>query len=222
MVDRGHGRIVFQRRIRGTLATVEPVDDKEEDGVQLNVSVLRGAAHRYDQTLDKTLRSAVVPYGYTVTIWASGAYLISLRGIPGLWEAFAFVAGALAAFGLLSALSQRRPGTPVDTIAPPIHPDSSHPIFAAGLHIAAVGLAFLAAGVVDELLGNAAWFFGSFAVTLIYLSIASAELAIAVELNQRRVGPRRAATAARRAVSWRRRPEQAEEPAAKRPTTGRR
>lgn len=169
----------------------------------LDPSVLRGAAHRYNQTLDKTLRSAVVPYGYTVTVWASGAYLISLRGVPGLWEAFAFVAGALAAFGLLSAFSQRRPGRPGDTIAPPIHPDSAHPIFAAGLHIAAVGLAFGAASGIDSALGNASWFFGSFAVTVIYLAIASAELAFAVELNQRQIGVARAAAVARRAV-WRR------------------
>lgn len=170
----------------------------------LDPSVLRGAGHRFNQTLDKTLRSAVVPYGYTVTIWASGAYLIHLRGVPGLFEAFAFVAGALGAFGLLSAFSQRRPGDPASTVAPPIHPDSSHPIFAAGLHIAAVGLAFLAAGVIDRAFGDVGWFFGSFAVTLIYLSIASAELAIAVELNQRQIGVRRAAGAARRAIVWRR------------------
>ena len=35
--------------------------------------VLRGAAGRYGPRLDNTLRSAVVPYGYTVTISASGA-----------------------------------------------------------------------------------------------------------------------------------------------------
>lgn len=191
---------------------MEPGANEEQDAGPLDASVIRGAVHRYDQTLDKTLRSAVVPYGYTVTVWASGAYLISLRGVPGLFEAFAFVAGALAAFGTLSALSQRHPGTPGNTVAPPIHPDSSHPIFAAGLHIAAVGLAFGAAGAVDGLLGNAAWFFGSFAVTLIYLSIASAELAIAVEMNQRKIGMGRAAQVARRAAAWRRRSNPPEQP----------
>lgn len=61
--------------------------------------MLRGAAGRYGPTLDNTLRSAVVPYGYMVTIWASGAYLISLRGIPNGWQAFAFVTGAMLPSG---------------------------------------------------------------------------------------------------------------------------
>jgi hypothetical protein len=161
-------------------------------------SVLRGAASRYEGTLDKTLRSAVIPYGYTVTIWASGAYLISLRGIPNGWQAFAFVAGATLAFGVLATISQRLPGADSDLVAPPIHPDSRNPIFAAGLHIAAVGIAFAAATLVDGLLLDFAWFFGSFAVTMIYLLVASAELAIAIELNQREIGLHRARRVVRR------------------------
>lgn len=160
--------------------------------------MLRGAAARYEGTLDKTLRSAVIPYGYTVTIWASGAYLISLRGIPNGWQAFAFVAGATLAFGVLTTVSQRLPGADPDLVAPPIHPDSRNPIFASGLHIAAVGIAFAAATLVDSLLLDWAWFFGSFAVTIIYLLVASAELAIATELNQREIGLRRAGGAVRR------------------------
>lgn len=190
----GDRQILFGCGLPATLAAVEPAAEQQNGSAKarpLDRSVIRGAGHRYGITLDKTLRSAVVPYGYTVTIWASGAYLISLRGVPGAVEAFCFVAGALAAFGILASLSQRQPNVPRgDTIAPPIHPDSSHPIFAAGLHIAAVGLAFAAAALVDELLGTAAWFFGSFAVTLIYLSIASAELAIAVEMHQREIAIR--------------------------------
>lgn len=160
--------------------------------------MLRAAAARFAGTLDKTLRSAVIPYGYTVTIWASGAYLISLQGLPSGIEAFAFVAGATLAFGVLASLSQRRPGSIEEPMVAPIHPDSRHPLFAAGLHIAAVGLAFGAATLIDSALGNFAWFLGSFAVTFIYLLIASAELAISVELNQREIGLRRARVIVRR------------------------
>ena len=163
----------------------------------LDVSVIRGAGRRYGPTLDKTMRSAVIPYGYTVTVWASGAYLINLRGVPGMWEAFAFVTGAMAAFGVLSWISQHSQAA-VEMTTRAVPPDSSRPIFAAGLHIAAVGCAFAAATLVDSLLGEAAWFFGSFSVTLIYLSIATAELAIAVELSQRDIGVERARIIARR------------------------
>ncbi len=155
--------------------------------------MIRGATRRYDSTLDGTLRSAVIPYGYTVTIWAAGAYLIGLRGLPGLLEAFAFVSGALIAFALLASYSQRRLEGRAGESSPDIHPETSHPIFAAGLHILAVGLALLAAWAVDETLGRGAWFFCSFAVTLIYLTLASLELAFAIEMRQREIGLRSSA-----------------------------
>jgi hypothetical protein len=159
--------------------------------------VLRGAAGRYGPTLDNTLRSAVVPYGYTVTIWASGAYLISLRGIPNGWQAFAFVTGAMLAFGALAWLSQKLPGRKASALSP-LHPDSSHPILASGVHIAAVGIAFGVATLVDRALEDYAWFVGSFAITFIYLLVASGELALAVEISERRVGLQRARLLRRR------------------------
>lgn len=152
--------------------------------------MIRASAQRYDQILDMTLRSAVVPYGYTVTIWAAGAYLISKRGFPSVFEAFAFVSGAILAFAVLTAISQRR-HRPAPEDAPDrtiLHPESSHPIFAAGLHIAAVGLALGCAALIDISLGQGAWVLTSFAVTSIYLAIASAELAIAIELRRREIG----------------------------------
>ena len=79
-----------------------------------------------------------------------------------------------------------------------MQPESRHPIFAAGLHVAAVGLAIGAATLIDSALRDFAWFLGSFAVTLIYLMIASAELAISVELNEREIGLRRARGLVRR------------------------
>ena len=162
--------------------------------------MLRGAGERWDQTLDKTLRSAVIPYGYTVTVWSTGAYLVHLRGIPSGLEAFAFVCGAIIAFAILATISQRRSGSgDLMTNEPlPIHPDSSHPIFVAGLHIFAVGIAFGGASLVDSSLGNAAWFFGSFVVTLLYLSLSSLELALAIEMHRRQIGLGRARVIVRR------------------------
>lgn len=149
-----------------------------------------------------TLRSAVVPYGYTVTIWAAGAYLIRQRGFPTVFEAFAFVTGAILAFAVLTAISQRRhrPGERgvSENAAPGLHPEPAHPIFAAGLHIAAVGLALGCAALIDTHLSHAAWLFAPFAVTSIYLAIASAELAIAIELRQREIGLRSARVIVRR------------------------
>lgn len=159
---------------------------------RIDASVIRAAAARFDGTLDHTLRSAVVPYGYTVTIWASGAYLISERGLPNLVEVFAFVSGAMLAFALLSAFAQGRESAAGAGQRSRLHPESAHPLLAAGLHIAAVGLALGVASLIDTQLGDFAWFAGSLAVTLIYLSIASAELALAFELRERELGLRAA------------------------------
>ncbi len=166
----------------------------------LDPGVLRAASRRWEGTLDKTLRAAVIPYGYTVTTWATGAYLVGEQGLPSAFEGFIFVCGAIVAFALLSALSARIAG-PRELVATepiPIHPDSTHPIVVAGFHIFAIGIAFAAAAAVDELFGNAAWFFGSFAVTIIYLALSSFELAVAIEMHRREIGLRRARVIVRR------------------------
>jgi hypothetical protein len=150
----------------------------------LDPSLFRAAADRWEGALDSTLRSSVIPYGYTVTIWAAGAYLINLQGTPNLAQAFMFVSGAILAFACLAALSHRLPpGKPI--VSSQFRPDPSHPIFAAGLHIAAVGLALGAATTVEALTGGIAWLLAPFAATTIYLGAASAELAIAIELQRR-------------------------------------
>lgn len=184
---------------------LESVTERELSSPRLGPGVFRAAAHDYDRSLDVTLRGAVVPYGYTVSIWASGAYLIDLQGLPGLLEAFAFVAGAILAFSTLASIVHHRHRVRANRGQPAeLHPETSHPIFAAGLHIAAVGLALCGAWLIDQTLGSAAWLVTPFSVTFIYLSIASAELAVAVELRRREIGMEhaRAIVAHRRRVLW--------------------
>jgi len=115
-----------------------------------------------------------MPYGYTVTVWATGALLIHLHGTPNVAEAFAFVGGALTAFALLSWLASRRRGRP--RADPPRSP------LAAGLHLAAAGLALGAAALLDLLPDGLAWPLSSFAATLVYMAVAGAELALSAVL----------------------------------------
>lgn len=161
----------------------------------LDRGVLKGASQRWDATLDKTLRSALVPYGYTVTTWASGAYLVTMRGRPTAFDVFLFVIGAISAFALLATVAARRSGVSSGELISeeplPIHPDSNHPIFVAGLHIAATGVAFGTTVLVDKL-GALSWFVSPFAMTLVYLSLSSFELAIAIEAHRRELTLRRA------------------------------
>lgn len=46
-------------------------------------------------------------YGYTLSIWGSGALLVDAFGIPGFARVFAFVAGALAGFAALAVVAFR-------------------------------------------------------------------------------------------------------------------
>jgi hypothetical protein len=132
------------------------------------------------------LRSSVIPYGYTVTIWASGSLLIHIRGTPNTLEAIMFVAGALLAFAVLASISSRLTAVvPTHTVQERQLQPVTHPIFTAGLHITAVGLALGIASVVEHVTGNIAWIVGSFTATAIYLAAASAELAIALEMSDR-------------------------------------
>jgi hypothetical protein len=48
-------------------------------------------------------------YGYTLTVWGSGAMLIAAFGVPKPPEVFAFVTGAVLGFALLAALAFEGP-----------------------------------------------------------------------------------------------------------------
>jgi hypothetical protein len=50
-----------------------------------------------------------VAYGYTLTVWGSGAMLIAAFGTPRPDEVFAFVSGAVVGFALLAAVAFQRP-----------------------------------------------------------------------------------------------------------------
>lgn len=154
-----------------------------------DAGLVRDAAARWDGTLDKTLRAAMIPYGYTATLWATGAYLVSDHGRPDALEAFVFLTAAICAFAVIATVSQtlskRRKANPTSELLP-IHPDSSHPIILAGLHILAAGIAFAGGLGLALTVGDPAWFFAPFTVTLLYLALSSFELALAAELYRRR------------------------------------
>jgi hypothetical protein len=147
----------------------------------------RDARSRWSSSLETTLGSTIVPYGYTVTVWICGAYLVRKQGAGapgvGLGEGIAFAAGALFAFGALAALSGALSRGPVSV--PMQGLDVRHPIFASGLHVVAIGLAVGSSMIASRWLGDAAWFLSPFLATGMYLAVASAELAFALELSRR-------------------------------------
>jgi len=59
----------------------------------------------YRAHLAANLASESEAYGYTLTIWGSGALLIHAYSVPDVARISAFVAGALVGFGVLAGLA---------------------------------------------------------------------------------------------------------------------
>jgi hypothetical protein len=52
----------------------------------------------YRKNLREVVGGAATPYGYTLSIWAAGATLVSVHGLPTTLAALTFVAGAVLGF----------------------------------------------------------------------------------------------------------------------------
>src|SRR5215212_4547225 len=59
----------------------------------------------YRKNLRAVVGSAAAPYGYTLSIWAAGAALVSVHGIPRTLAALTFVGGAVLGFAFVGALA---------------------------------------------------------------------------------------------------------------------
>lgn len=119
-----------------------------------------------------TLASAsAAPYGYTISIWSSGAILVHYRGAPNVGDVFLFAAGALAGYTLIGLLVHRRLRA--------VGPTHSAPerVLAGVLHWFAVGAALGAVALLAQIDSPLAWLLSMFAATTIYLVGATIQLA---------------------------------------------
>lgn len=136
------------------------------------------------QTLRTALRSVVAasaaPYGYTISIWGSGALLLSHHGVPDTTDVAAFIAGAIIAFGTLALIAGRAGAGAVE----PAH-HAEDRILAGTLHWLATGAATTAAALISALHTPIAWPLTSFAATSVYIVGAGIQLA-AVAAGRRR------------------------------------
>lgn len=139
----------------------------------------------------RTLRAAfgtmvaasAAPYGYTISIWSSGALLMHSHGTPRVGDVFAFLAGALTGFGLLALFAH-------GALARTESLDHlSDRVLAGAMHWFAAGAAVGIVALVAMLDGWEAWPLGSFAATSVYIFGASIQLA-AVAHRRSRAGAR--------------------------------
>ena len=69
--------------------------------------VMRESA--YFRALQTSLHGAGLPYGYAVTVWATGSALAGEHGPPTSAEIFLFAVGATSAYGGLVLLTRGKP-----------------------------------------------------------------------------------------------------------------
>jgi hypothetical protein len=120
-----------------------------------------------------TVEGTAAPYGYTITIWSSGALLMHYRSAPRVWEVFVFIAGAVLGFTVLGGL-----GSSIIRRVKPLPPGAAR-AWAGMLDWFAVGIAAGAVALVAQIPSWVAWPLGSFVATLLYLVLASVQLALA-------------------------------------------
>jgi hypothetical protein len=128
---------------------------------------------RYVAALGTTVAASAAPYGYTLTIWTSGAVLAHARGLPTTADALLFLLGAVSAFALIAAVVVTR--FPDRLVPAPVHS-----AIWGGLHFISVGVAIGAASLVAHFVENtAAWPLAGFLGTGIYLLVSASQLTLA-------------------------------------------
>jgi hypothetical protein len=127
----------------------------------------------FKTALGAIISSSAAPYGYTLSVWSSGAVLISARSIPSVGDVFLFASGALCAFNVLALLTSRLGATRARGLGP-------ERVITGALHWFGVGIAVGAAALIAQIPSWVAWPLGSFAATTLYLLGATIQLAVVV------------------------------------------
>src|SRR3954452_14892525 len=130
---------------------------------------------RFRQQFEHTISSAVVPYGYTLSVWGGGGVAIHALGPPALVDALLYVAGGAVGFfaSEVAAHGDLRP-----RLSPPEAPPEMAG-WGAGQLLPA-GVSVLAAAAAADVLGSTgAWPAAGFSVTVAYLVLSALQATFA-------------------------------------------
>jgi hypothetical protein len=125
--------------------------------------------------LGRTVDSAAVPYGYTLSVWGGGSVAIDAFGPPSLIDALLFVAGGTMGFLATEILAS-------GGIRPRLRaPEPQPPIAGWGaVQLLPAGVSVLAAAAATQLLGDTpAWAAAGFLVTAAYLILSALQATLA-------------------------------------------
>jgi hypothetical protein len=115
--------------------------------------------------------SSAAPYGYTISVWSSGAVLIHFRGTPNVGDVVGFAAGAVAGFTLIGLVVHWMLRTTEEAHSP------TERVLTGILHWFAIGAALGAVALIAQIPSWVAWPLAMFAATTVYLVGASLQLA---------------------------------------------
>ncbi len=149
-----------------------------QHGRPVNIVTVGGARERdatggaLRSSLATIIPASATPYGYTLAIWSCGALLLRSHGTPSFADSLMFVAGAIVGFNVLGVLA-----IGVISRAKPIERRQDR-VLAGVLDWVALGVAIAAVSLISEIHGWLAWLLGPFAATVLYLLLASLQLAV--------------------------------------------
>ncbi len=123
--------------------------------------------------LGTIVSASAAPYGYTVSLWSTGALLTHYRGIPDVGQVFLFAAGALVGFAVVGLRAR-----PMLRRQPPVQGDAER-VLTGALHWFSVGAATGAAALIGRVHSGLDWPLASFAATTLFLVCSSLQLAFA-------------------------------------------
>jgi hypothetical protein len=129
---------------------------------------------RYRAHLQAAVASSAAPYGYTLTIWTSGAVTTHAEGLPTTLDALLFLSGAVAGFALVGASAH---GSATRVFR---DPGETAIRLWGGFHIPSVAVAIAGSSLVAAVFsGPIVWPLVGFFATSIYLLGIAAQFTIA-------------------------------------------
>ena len=171
----GRRNACLRRALPASMCMVEA----RQRGGAICRSAKRERVTTYRSSLRATVAASAAPYGYTLTIWTSGAVLSHAHGIPNGGDALIFLIGAVAAFALIG-------GVVFGGLSEPVIVEHSRVVVWGGLHFVSVGAAIGVAWLVGHVVSSAAvWPIGGFLITALYLLGSALQLTVAQATGRR-------------------------------------
>jgi hypothetical protein len=133
----------------------------------------------YRRRLRGSVAQSAAPYGYTLTIWTSGAIVAHVQGVPATVHALVFAAGAILSFMFIGVLAF---GRPEQLLRPPKQRDVE--VWGA-FHLPVVGVAVGLTTLIAHGVDNAVvcWLLVGFLSTSSYLLLIALQFMLAERPN---------------------------------------